>query len=75
MATIITFGSFVPFTLPLDDDHHVKVSKDLISLRFNLRIGTMYVEQEMFSTNGNILETILIPKNKSQDGYVWILGP
>ena len=50
----------MPFTLPLEDDHHVKVSEDLLSLRFNLRIGSMYVEQEMYSTNGDILETILI---------------
>ena len=35
----------------------------------------MYVEQEMYSTNGDILKTILIPKNIFQDDYVWILGP
>jgi hypothetical protein len=35
----------------------------------------MYVEQEMYFTNGDILETILISKNICQDGYVWILGP
>ena len=75
MATIKASGSFVPFTLPLEDDHHVKVSEELLSLRFNLRIGSMYVEQEMYSTNGDILETVLIPKNICQDGYVWILGP
>ena len=28
----------------------------------------------MYSTNNDILETILIPKNMCQDGYVWILG-
>ena len=75
MASIKTSGSFVPFILPLDDDHHVKVSEDLFSLRFNLRIGSMYVEQKMHSPNGDIFETILIPKNMCQDGNVWILGP
>ena len=65
----------MPFTLPLEDDHHVKVFKYLLSFRFNLRIGSMYVEQEMYSTNGDILKTILIPKNIFQDDYVWILGP
>ena len=75
MASIEASGSFVPFILPLDDDHHVKVSKDLLSLKFNLQIGSMYVEQKMYSPNGDILETILIPKNMCQDGYVWILGP
>ena len=75
MATIKASGSFVPFTLPLDDDHHVKVSKNLFSLRFNLQIGSMYVEQEMYSMDGDILETILISNKICQDGYVWILGP
>ena len=56
MATIEVFGSFVPLTLPLQDDHHVKVSEDLFNLRFNLRIGSIYVEQEMYLTNGDILE-------------------
>jgi hypothetical protein len=65
----------VPFILPLDDHHHMKVSEDFLSLRFNLRIESMYVEQEMYSTNGDILETILNPKNMCQDGYVWILNP
>ena len=68
MATIKAFGLIVPFSLPLDDHHHVKVSEDLLSLRFNLRIGSMYVKQEMYSTNIDILETILIPKNLCQDG-------
>ena len=74
MATIKAFGSFMPFTLPLEDDHHVKVS-DLLKLRFGLRKGSIYVEQKMYYTNGTILETILIPKNLYQDGYVWILDP
>ena len=65
----------MPFSLPLDDHHHLKVSEDLLSLRFNLRIGSMYMEQKMYSTNDDILETILILKNLCQDGYVWILGP
>ena len=65
----------MPFSLPLDDHHHLKVSEDLLSLRFNLRIGSMYMEQKMYSTNDDILEIILILKNLCQDGYVWILGP
>ena len=60
MAMIRTFGLFVSFILPLEDDHHVKVPNDLLSLRIDLQIGTRYVEQEMYYVNGNILETILI---------------
>jgi len=74
MATIRTHGSFVPFTLPLQDDGHVVVSEDLLSLRFNLQIGTMYIEQEMYSTVGEVYETILVQKNRTEHGSMWILG-
>lgn len=40
MATIHAHGSFVPFTLPLEDDSHVGVLDDMLGLRFNLQIGT-----------------------------------
>ena len=73
MTTIKASGSFVSFTLSLEDDHHVKVLEDLLSLRFNLQIGSIYVEQEMYSINGDIFEIILIPKNMCQDDYIWIL--
>jgi hypothetical protein len=51
MTTIRAHGSFVPLILPLQDDGHVTVSEDLLSLRFNLQIGTMYLEHEMFSAD------------------------
>ena len=38
MATIRVYRSFVPVTLPLGDQGHMNISKDLLSLRFNLRI-------------------------------------
>ena len=75
MATIRSYGSFVPFTLPLQDHGRVTVSEDLLSLRFNLQIGTMYVEQEMYSVDGEVSETILLQKNRCDDGQYWILGP
>lgn len=59
MATIRGHGSLVP----LGDDGNVGVSKDFIDLRFNLQIGTMYVEQEMFSMDGHLSVTILMQKN------------
>jgi hypothetical protein len=36
MATIRAHGSFVSFILPLQDNGHVNVTEDLLSLRFNL---------------------------------------
>jgi hypothetical protein len=64
VATIRAHGSFVPFILPLQDDGHVIVSEDLLSLRFNLQIGTMYLEHEMYSADGEVYETILVPKTE-----------
>jgi hypothetical protein len=75
MAAIRAHGSFVPFMLPLHDDGHVGVSEDLLSLRFNLLIGTMYLEHEMYSANGEVYETILIQKNIIDVDFIWILGP
>jgi hypothetical protein len=75
MATTRAHGSFVPFILPLQDDGHVSVSEDLLSLRFNLQIGSMYLEQEMYSTDGEVYETILVQKNRTKVGFRWNLGP
>jgi len=58
MATIRAHGSFVSFILPLQDDGHVSDSEDLLSLRFDLQIRTMYLEQEIYSTDGEVYEMI-----------------
>lgn len=49
----------MPFTLPLDN---VCVFEGLLSLRFNLHIGTMYVEQEMYFEDGWLSEIIYFYK-------------
>ena len=74
MATIKAHGSFVSFTLPLQDDGHVGVLEDLLSLRFNLQMGTVYIEQEMYAGDGQVYEIILIQNNRNEDGSIWILG-
>ena len=38
-------------------------------------MGTMYIEQKMYSADGQVCETIMIQKNRTQDGSMWILGP
>ena len=63
MATIRARGLFVPFTMPLEDDSHVNVPKDLVGLRFTLQIGTTYMEQEISTMDGDTLKTILMQKN------------
>jgi hypothetical protein len=75
MATTRAHGSFFPFILPLQDDGHVSVSEDLLGLKFNLQIRSMYLEQEMYSPDGEVYETILVQKNKTEVGFMWILGP
>ena len=75
MANIHAYGSFVPFNLFLEDNGYVGVLKDLLGLRFNLQVGTMYVKQEMYFANGEVSRTILMQKNRSEGGFMWILGP
>jgi hypothetical protein len=74
MTTIRAHGSLVPFMLPFQDDGHVGVSENLLSLRFNLQIGTIYLEQEMYSADGEVYETILVQKNRTEGGFMRILG-
>jgi len=62
MATIRAHGSFVPFILPLQDEGHMSVSKDLLSLRFNLQIGTMYLEYDIYYADWQVYEMILVQK-------------
>ena len=38
-------------------------------------MGTMYIEQDMYSTDGQVCETIMIQNNKTEDGSMWILRP
>lgn len=35
----------------------------------------MYIEQEMYFIDIDDLEAILMQKNMSEDGYIWILDP
>lgn len=69
MAFIRAYESFEPFIWTLKDHGHMNVSHDLLSLRFNVQMENMYVEQEMHYMNGNILKTILLQKNSSEDRH------
>lgn len=44
----------MPFTLPFDNDGHVIIMEDLLFMKFNLQVGTIYIEQEMYSMDGDI---------------------
>ena len=65
----------MPFTLPLKDGGFVGVSKNLLGLRFNLQIRSMYIENEMYSKEKDVSKTILMHKTWKEDGIMWIMGP
>ena len=74
MASIRAQGWTVPFTLPLGDDGRVLVEEQLLSAKFNFRIGTIYVEEEVYSDGGDLQETVLQMKLRDDDGGVWSLS-
>ena len=51
----------------------ILVLEQLLALRFNLQIGTMYVEQELYAPSGVVSKIILMPKTRSGDGSSWTL--
>lgn len=73
IPTLKALDSLIPFILPLVDDGHVSVSEDMFRLRFNLNIRSMYLEQEMYTMDGDILKKISMQNNKIDDSHV-ILG-
>lgn len=62
--------SLCPSLLPLEV-MDVCLSQRSCLARFNLRIRIMYVKQEMYYEDGDILESILMHKNMSEQGHVW----
>ena len=74
MATIRANGTGIPLSLPLDVDGKVIVHESLLSAKFGFLIGRMYVEQEVVSESGEVIETILQLKTRQEDGDVWILS-
>ena len=73
MASFRTEGYGAPFMVPLDDLGEVCVHEQLLSLRFAFRIGTIYVEKEIFDDSGLICETILQRKSRTIESDIWNL--
>ena len=59
--------------VPLDDLGEICVHEQLLSLRFAFRIGTIYVEKEIFDDSGQICETVLQRKSTTVEGDIWNL--
>ena len=63
----------IHFTFPLGANGFVVVQENLLSLKVNFRLGTMYVEQELFQETGELCETVLIQKSRVNSGSFWSL--
>ena len=74
MASLRAGDCSIPFTLPLGTDGFVVVHENLLSPKFNFRLGTMYVEQELFQKTGELCETVLMQKSRVDSGSFWSLG-
>lgn len=74
MASIKSSESLQPFTLPLDVHGFVVVSEELWGLRFNFQVGTMYVEQELYTKSGHDSKTLLMQRTRCVDSSSWTLG-
>lgn len=61
MSTIRAHGFFVLFSWIYDG--HVDVLEDLLNLKFNLYIKTMYLEHKMYFADGEVYKAILVHKN------------
>ena len=71
MASLRAHSFDTPFTMPLGDDGKVIVDEQLLSLKFGFKVGTMYIEQEIFDDCGEICETVLQLKSRVPDGSFW----
>ena len=49
------------------------VSEDLLSLRFNRQLRTVYLEQEMNIVDGEVYETILVQKTRTKAFRAWFI--
>ena len=74
MASLRSHDGGIPFVMSVGPDNKVVVEERLLSLRFGFRAGTIYVEEEIFDDNGEILECVFQVKDSTPDGYVWTLS-
>lgn len=74
MAFVRGDGSSIPISFPCNDDGVACVSALILSIRFNLNLSSLWVEEELFdSDGGQLVSTIMQLKIKSEEGDVWRL--
>ena len=54
MASNSAEDCVIPLSLPLESDGQVRLPETLLSLKFNFRVGIMYVMKEMEDGTGTI---------------------
>lgn len=74
MASIRANGVGIPFTLPLGEDGKVYVDESILEAKFGLQMGRMYVEQELTSDVGDVVETVLQLQSRQGDSVGWMLS-
>lgn len=74
MASIRANGVGIPFTLPLGEDGKVYVDESILEAKFGLHMGRMYVEQELTSDVGDVVETVLQLQSRQGDSVGWMLS-
>ena len=75
MASFRADGHEVPFILRLNDKGIVGISSHLLSIRFGFIEYSIYLEEEVHSSSGSLLESVLIPRVSIEEGMSWLLGP
>ena len=74
MASLRAHNGGVPFVMSEGPVGKVVVPEQLLSLRFGLRLGTIYVEEESFDEEGQLRESRFQDRESTAEGYVWNLS-
>jgi hypothetical protein len=73
MAFLCAHGHGIPFTILVGDDGNVEVHKRLLNAKFQFKLDSIYIKEEVFLDSGEMVETILQLKFKNDKDVVWYL--
>ena len=75
MASISVRGDEVPLVLPVGESGFVKVTSNLLYIRFGLAESSIMVEEEVLEKYGIVKEGILQSRCTEDEGFYWLLHP
>jgi hypothetical protein len=61
------------FTILVDDNGNIEVQERLLNTKFHFKLGSIYIEEEVFLGSSEMVETILQLKFKNDEDVVWCL--